>query len=318
MAFVDLQKDKELEKLQNLLTARCSQVEKLQRNLSEQTEKLESLKNQVSSLSQELNTIKAEHEQCQQRDEGTRKTQEQILELKHSLSREQANNEALMRAFQEQEEQWEDEKKKIVASLKSDSKNADSLIAEENAHLKSKIDELQRDLSSKEQENTEILQQKHMRASSAAHVKLDLETKIRSLEFQCEELKYNLKQKEEEIFVKNESLKQKNLEVSSLEAKYIAAEEVERELRHHLGEVTQQLEWSKDNRSETVPEDTSDRGDGQEDLKEAESGRRQEKEAEEEARMFLLSLFFYCGSLHLLSVLCAKRLYFNMYCLSIC
>ncbi|KAL9973126.1 hypothetical protein ACROYT_G019542 [Oculina patagonica] len=284
------QKDKELEKLQNLLAARCSQVKKLQRNLSEQTEKLESLKNQVSSLSEELDTIKAEHEQCQQKDDGSGKLQEQIFELKHLLSREQSNNEAMMHAFQEQEEQWEEEKKKILSSLKSDSESSNPLIAEENANLKRKVDELQRDLSSKELECTELVRQKQMRTSLAANVKLDLETKIKALEFQCEELKYNLKQKEEEIFVKNESLKQTNLEVSSLEAKYVAAEEVERELRHHLGEVTQQLEWRRDNKPETVePEGFSNGGSEQkkskEDLSAAEKDELEELRVEKQDKV---------------------------------
>lgn len=266
---VDLQKDKELEKLQNLLKARCSQVEKLQRNLSEQTETLESFKYQVSSLTDELATLNAKHEQCQQRDDGSRDLEEQIVQLKHSLLREQSNNEAMMHAFQEQERQWEEEKTKILSSLKNGPENTESLIAEENVSLKRRLDDLQRDLNTKEQEHAEILQQKERRASSAANVKLDLETKIRALESQCEELKYKLVQKDEEIFEKDECLKKTDLEVSRLKAKYVAAEEVERELRHHLGEVTQQLEWSKENNSETVQEGHRDEETDQQKLKEA-------------------------------------------------
>ena len=269
MPLVDLQKDKELERLQNLLKARCSQVEKLQRNLSEQTEKLESFKNQVSSLEDELVTLNAKHEQCQQKDDGSRDLQEQIVQLKHSLLREQSNNEAMMLAFQEQEKQWEKEKAKILSTLKNGPQNAESLLAEENVSLKRRLDDLQRDLNTREQEHTEILQQKEKRASSAANVKLDLQTKIRALESQCEELKYKLVQKDEEIFEKDERLKKINLEVSRLEAKYVAAEEVERELRHHLGELTQQLEWSKQNNSETVLEGYRDEESDQQKLKEA-------------------------------------------------
>ena len=269
MPLVDLQKDKELERLQNLLKARCSQVEKLQRNLSEQTEKLESFKNQVSSLEDEVVTLNAKHEQCQQKDNGSRDLQEQIVQLKHSLLREQSNNEAMMLAFQEQEKQWEKEKAKILSTLKNGPQNAESLLAEENVSLKRRLDDLQRDLNTREQEHTEILQQKEKRASSAANVKLDLQTKIRALESQCEELKYKLVQKDEEIFEKDERLKKINLEVSRLEAKYVAAEEVERELRHHLGELTQQLEWSKQNNSETVLEGYRDEESDQQKLKEA-------------------------------------------------
>lgn len=257
--LVDLQKDNELEKLQNLLTARCSQVEKLQRNLNDQTEKLESLKNQVSSLSTELTTVKTDHEKCQQEDNSSRNLQEQILELEHLLVREKSNSEAMMRAFQEQEEQWEQEKSKILSSAKNVSGNTDSLIAEENTQLKGKLDELQSNLRMKEQECVEMLQQTEKRASSAANLKQDLQSKIRALESQCEELKYSLKQKDEEIFVKDECIKQRAQEVDNLKAKYAAAEEVERELRHHLGEITQQLEWSKDDKSETVPESDSKR-----------------------------------------------------------
>ena len=259
LLLVDLQKDKELEKLQNLLTARCSQVEKLQRNLNDQTEKLESLKNQVSSLSTELATVKTDHEKCQQEDNSSGNLQEQILELEHLLVREKSNSEAMMRAFQEQEEQWEQEKSKILSSAKNVSGNTDSLIAEENTQLKRKLDELQSNLRTKEQEHVEMLQQTEKRASSAANLKQDLQSKIRALESQCEELKYGLKQKDEEIFVKDECIKQRTQEVDNLKAKYAAAEEVERELRHHLGEITQQLEWSKDDKSETVPESDSKR-----------------------------------------------------------
>jgi len=264
VTLIDLQKDKELEKLQNLLKARCSQVEKLQRNLSEQTEKIESFKNQVSSLTDELVTLKTQHEQCQQKDDRSSGLQEQIVQLKHSLLREQSNNEAMMQAFQEQEKQWEEEKTKILSSMKNGSDNAESLIAEENVGLKRKLEELERDLNAKEREHTEILQQTEKRASSATSLKLDLQNKVRALESHCEELKYKLVQKGEEIFEKDECLKKTNLEVSRLEAKYVAAEEVERELRHHLGEVTQQLEWSKENKTE--PGDRGDReGDRDED-----------------------------------------------------
>lgn len=269
LPHVDLQKGKELEKLQNLLKARCSQVEKLQRNLSEQTETLESFKYQVSSLTDELATLNAKHEQCQQRDDGSRDLEEQIVQLKHSLLREQSNNEAMMHAFQEQERQWEEEKTRILSSPKNGPENAELLIAEENVSLKRRLDDLQRDLNIKEQEHAEILQQKERRASSAANVKLDLETKIRALESQCEELKYKLVQKDEEIFEKDECLKKTDLEVSRLKAKYVAAEEVERELRHHLGEVTQQLQWSKENNSETVQEGHRDEETDQQKLKEA-------------------------------------------------
>ena len=296
VTLVDLQKEKELEKLQNLLKARCCQVEKLQRNLGEQTEKLESFKNQVSSLTDELVALKENHEQCQQKDDGSRDLQEQIVQLKHSLLREQSNNEAMMRAFQEQEKQWEEEKTKILSSLKSSSANAEPLIVEENASLKRRLDELQRDLNTREQEHTEILQQTEMRASSAASLKLDLQTKIRALESRCKELKYKLVQKGEEIFEKDECLKKTNLEVSRLEAKYVAAEEVERELRHHLGEVTQQLEWSKENKTETVLEGHRDEENDHQKLKEALNA------AKSEVRRLLIPLFFileknarYCG-----------------------
>ena len=239
-----------MEKLQNLLTARCSQVEKLQRNLNEQTEQLENLKTQVSSLSAELDTVKTEHEQCRQNEGGSRSLQEQVLELEHLLSREKSNAEVMMSTFQEQEQQWEEEKAKMLSSLNNDSENEQSLIAEENVQLKKKLEELQKDLAVKEREYLEALQQTEKRASSTANLKSDLQTKIRELESQCEEFKYKLKQKDEEIFVKEESLKQSQQEVNSLESKYAAAAEVERELRHHLGEVTQQLEWSKDDKCE--------------------------------------------------------------------
>ena len=286
VTLVDLQKDRELEKLQNLLKARCSQVEKLQRNLSEQTEQLESFKNQVSSLTDELVIVKTKHEQCQQKDDGSRDLQEQIVQLKHSLLREQSNNEAMMSAFQEQEKQWEEEKTKILSSLQNSSTNYKSMIAEENVSLKRKLDELQRDVNTREQEHAEILQQTERRASSAASLKLDLQTKVRALESQCEELKYKLVQKDEEIFEKDERLKKTNLEVSRFEAKYVAAEEVERELRHHLGEVTQQLEWSKENKSETVPEGCKNEETDQQKLREDLNA------AKREVRGLLIPLFF--------------------------
>ena len=286
VTLTDLQKDKELEKLQNLLKARCSQVEKLQRNLSEQTEKLESFKNQVSTLTDELDTLRVKHEQCQQKDDRSSDLQGQIVQLEHSLLREQSNNEAMMRAFQEQEKHWEEEKTKIFSSLKNGSENTESLIAEENVSLRRRLDELQRDLITREQEHAEILQQTERRASSAASLKLDLQTKIKALESQCEELKYKLVQKGEEIFEKDDCLKKTNLEVSRLEAKYVAAEEVERELRHHLGEVTQQLEWSKENKSETVPGGYGGEKTDQQKLKEDLNA------AKREVRRLLIPLFF--------------------------
>lgn len=242
------QKDKEMEKIQNLLNARCSQVEKLQRNLNDQTEQLESLKTQVRSLTEELDALKAEHVQCQQNGVGSEKLQEQVLELEHLLSREKTNAEVMMRAFQEQEGQWELEKTKMLSSLNKGFGDEQSMMVEENDQLKRKVEELERVLSDKDKEYLEALQQTERRASSRANVASDLQSKIRDLESQCEELKYSLKQKDEEIFIKEESLKQNRQEVRGLESKYAAAAEVERELRHHLGEVTQQLEWSKDDR----------------------------------------------------------------------
>ena len=276
------QKDKELEKLQNLLTARCSQVEKLQRNLNDQTEQLEALKTQVSSLSVELDSLKAEHGQCQQNEGGSQKLQEQILELEHLLSREKSNAEVMMRAFQEQEEQWEEEKAKMLSSMNIGSENEKSVIAEENNQLKQRVEELQKDLNAKDREYVEALQQTERRASSRANLNSDLQTKVRELETRCEELKYSLKQKDEEIFVKEESLKESRQEVRNLESKYAAAEEVERELRHHLGEVTQQLERSKDDKT---TESTNEGGDGErEKLMEALSS------AEEEVQISLIML----------------------------
>ena len=203
--------------------------------------------------------------------------QEQVLELEHLLSREKSNAEMMMRAFQEQEEQWEEEKAKMLSVVKSESESAkSSLLAEENVQLKRKLEELQRDISAKEREYLETLQQTEKRFSSTANQKSDLQTKIRELESQCEELKYSLKQKDEEIFVKEESLKQSKQEVASLEAKYAAAEEVERELRHHLGEVTQQLEWSKEDKS-AAAEGSSKAGEAdQEKLMEALNAAEQE------------------------------------------
>ena len=242
------QKDKELDKVQNLLTARCSQVEKLQRNLNDQTEQLVDLRTQVGSLSAEFDALRAEHEQCQRNENGSQHLQEHVLELKHLLSREKSNAEVMMHAFQEQKQQHEEEKAKMLSSSNSGSDNEQELITEENSQLKRKVEELERDISAKEREYVEAIQQSEKRAYSKANLNSDLQTKIRELESQCEELKYSLKQKDEEIFLKEESLKQSRQEVSSLESKYAAATEVERELRHHLGEVTQQLEWSKEER----------------------------------------------------------------------
>ena len=242
------QKDKELDKVQNLLTARCSQVEKLQRNLNDQTEQLVDLRTQVGSLSAEFDALRAEHEQCQRNENGSQYLQEHVLELKHLLSREKSNAEVMMHAFQEQKQQHEEEKAKMLSSSNSGSDNEQELITEENSQLKRNVEELERDLSAKEREYVEAIQQSEKRAYSKANLNSDLQTKIRELESQCEELKYSLKQKDEEIFLKEESLKQSRQEVSSLESKYAAATEVERELRHHLGEVTQQLEWSKEER----------------------------------------------------------------------
>lgn len=154
-----------------------------------------------------------------------------------------------MQAFQEQEESWESEKAKMMASLNKSSDADQVLLAEENDKLKTKLEELEKEMSAKEREHLELLQQSKRKASSRANLNSDLQAKITQLECQCEELRYNLKQKDEEIFVKEQSLKQSKQEVSNLESKYAAAADVERELRHHLGEVTQQLECSKDEKS---------------------------------------------------------------------
>lgn len=235
--------------MQNLLNARCSQVEKLQNNLNDQTEKLEALKNQLRSLTEELDSVQAEHERCQQNANGTSNLQEQVLELEHLLSREKSNTEVMMRAFQEQEEQWEKERVKLLSVAKNGSESEQSSIFAENAQLKRKLDEMKNEVSVKERDYLEALRQTEKRVSSATNQKTDFQSKIRELESQCEELKYSLKQKDEEIFVKEESLKQSKQEVANLEAKYAAAGDVERELRHHLGEVTQQLEWSREVKS---------------------------------------------------------------------
>ena len=243
------QKGKELEKSQNLLTARCSQVEKLQRNLSDQTEQVEALKAKVSSLSEECDSLQKEHLKCQTSEAGALKLQEQVLELEHLLAREKSNAEVMMQAFQEQEESWEREKAKMMASLNKSSDADQVLLAEENDKLKTKLEELQRELSAMEREHLELLQQSKRKASSRANLNSDLQAKITQLECQCEEFRYSLKQKDEEIFVREQGLKESKQELSKLESKYAAAADVERELRHHLGEVTQQLERSKDEKS---------------------------------------------------------------------
>ena len=243
------QSQREIEKLQNQLSARCCQVEKLQRNLNEQSDKQNSLNEHVSCLTRELESVKKDNDRCEQKEQSSNNLQEQVLELKHQLTREQSNTDAMMQAFREQEEQWEKEKANILSSFKNTSNENGtqncSAISEENEQLKRKLEEMQNNLETKAKEHSETLRLIEKRASSSSILEAELHSRIKKLESECDELKYNLKQKDEDIFVKQELLKQKEQVVESLEAKYAAAEEVERELRHHLGEVTQQLEWSK-------------------------------------------------------------------------
>lgn len=68
------------------------------------------------------------------------------------------------------------------------------------------------------------------------------EAKVESMEQKYEDMKYTLKQKIDEIFV----LKERMQEIDNLEKKVACSEEIELELRHHLGEVTQELQTLKE------------------------------------------------------------------------
>lgn len=121
-------------------------------------------------------------------------------------------------------------------------------IVGENDKLKRKVDELQRDLSIKDREYLEVFQQIERKVLFCVNLNFDFQIKIRELECECDELRYSLKQKDEEIFVKEEGLKQSKQELSNLDLKYVVVVEVEWELCYYLGEVIQQFELSKDDK----------------------------------------------------------------------
>ena len=122
-----------MEKLQNLLSARCTQVEKLQRSLNDQTEILASLKEQVRSLTTELDSVTTEHKQCERKDNSARNLQEQKVDLgspsyrklEERLEKEMKEKDELantvkeMRGILEQEKKCVERKKEELAEMKT-------------------------------------------------------------------------------------------------------------------------------------------------------------------------------------------------------
>ena len=214
----------EMDKLQKRLNARETQVEKLQNSLNEQIENFEALKEQSLALAREFDSNRAGYD-------------EQILQLEHSLAQEKAMSATMLKAFEEQEVHW-DEKRRAPQGGDKGEEGPAKEIAQMEAELKA----LQCRVHAKESELEEFARTKAKTEEMMRKLEAETQTKLGELEERCEGLKSDLQHKEKYILARDESLTASEERIAGLEAKVATAEDIELELRHHLGQVTQELE----------------------------------------------------------------------------
>ena len=237
-----LQEEKDL--LQRQIEGKSKEIKSLQHNLDEKSEDFETLKTESLKIAKQLESLIEEHSHCGQYSasgDQVRNMEQQIMQLEHCLSMERSSKQAVMEEIEAREQEWEKEKSKLILSRGESSLPKNNNQAEISS-LKEQLEELRAKIKEKDIELEEMVKAKESYAGKCRHLESRMQVKVKGLEQQCEDLKYEITHKEEEIFVFAETVKQKEVDICSLERKCEAAKEMELELRHHLGEVTQQLE----------------------------------------------------------------------------
>ena len=243
----------EKDTLRREIEGKCEELKNLQSNLDEKSEDFEALKTESIKIARQLDSLAAEHKQCRQNtvsDNKLHDIQQQIMQLEHSLSMEKSSKAAVMAEIEAREQEWEEERRKLTSS-KGDVSLSENSNQSEIAELRKQLEEMRAKVKERDGELKGLIKTKDCYVDKCSNLESRLQEEAKSLERQCEDLKYQIKQKEEESFVFKETVKQKEAEVESLERKYEGAKEIELELRHHLGEVTQQLERVQEGNSDS-------------------------------------------------------------------
>lgn len=201
-----------MEKLQNLLSARCTQVEKLQRSLNDQTEILASLKERVRSLTTELDSVTTEHKQCERKDNSARNLQEQKVDLgspsyrklEERLEKEMKEKDELantvkeMRGILEQEKKCVERKKEELAEMKTllqltDKENEESSKDKETKlveltfayeDLRKNLDNMEKNFEDKCKELRQVKEQLKQTEEGSEEMKEDYDRELDRVKFE--------------------------------------------------------------------------------------------------------------------------------------
>ena len=200
---------------------------------------LENAKSEMQEISEKLGSISTENDQ-----------DDELKTLREKLETQEASLQEYRRWKEEHEELQRDydratarlEKSKDTVASLQDSLKESALEKEKLCHeLRKNVDTYEALVSSINEEKTALEKAVGNYRNTMEEIQDQLDSQIR----RTESTEYFLKQKDEELFVANKELDSKLIDVQRLEKAREASEELEVELRHHLGVVTQELEVYK-------------------------------------------------------------------------
>ncbi|XP_032218810.2 centromere protein F [Nematostella vectensis] len=246
------QRSGEIDALRQELVDKTNEVEHLRNDFENQTLELKDVQQRSSELSSRLDSLADRHSECRNLEFEVKNLKDQMKQLEHALESEKSSNAALIKTYEEHESSWNHER----CELKEQLANKTVAVESKSSELEQELGQLRDEL----RQQQELLRDKES-ALAAASSKIEekianfsereteLESQVRALESQCEELEYRVKEKEESLLLANEKLSEKDAEIASVEKKCAGYEEIELELRHHIGELTQEQERMRDDPS---------------------------------------------------------------------
>ncbi|KAK3707105.1 hypothetical protein QZH41_014698, partial [Actinostola sp. cb2023] len=252
------QRAEEVYKLKYELSTNSKVASDLELKLKDKEEEIEKLNERCNEINKEFESLTRKHELCKEYEPRIESLKQDLHQAQYALEQQKTNAEALMKSFEEREKQLEEEQEKVHRlALKTDEvREVESNVLADLSRAENEVKQLQNTLQLKEKELEAVQMRCDQNASACDEIEMQFKPKMEVLEQRCEEMKYTLKKKEDEIFVLKENVQDDEAKVENLEKKAACSEEIELELRHHLGEVTQELETLRESTaSESVLND---------------------------------------------------------------
>lgn len=238
------QRAEEIHKLKSELSMNSNEITRQENALKERQDDIELLNQRLYEMTRQFDDLVAKHEHCIDYEQRIESLQQELHQVQLVRQEEESNSEILKKAFEEKEKSWEEEKENLTSSsMKIDEmRKTESNLLTELSRVENENKELQDNLEIKSKELAAQQLLCEQKAADFSEIEIKLKAKLETLELRYDDLKYTIKQKEEEMLL----LEDKVRETENLEKKVACAEEIELELRHHLGEVTQELQTLKE------------------------------------------------------------------------